>query len=105
MRFKQGVTLFGVRPEMLIALSVADNVYGDIVGHGVTVTSVTDGAHGSIVHSIGCGVDIRTRSDSGSKQWNNSLKQKLAQEIRDRLTDEFDVIVESDHIHIELDKR
>ena len=105
MKLKKGVSLFGVRPEMLVALMIAESVYYEELGQGVTVTSVTDGNHGSIVHSIGCGVDIRTRFDNQVIQWSSITKNRLFRKIVSRLNDEFDVVLEKDHIHIELDRR
>lgn len=105
MRFNNGAKLFGMRPEIFGALLVADDVYGNHVGQGVTVTHVTDGKHGSVVHSVGCAADIRTRYENQSEQWLESTKNAIAEDIRKALTDEFDVVVERDHIHIELDKR
>ena len=105
MRFKRGVSLFGIRPELITAMVVADSVYRDFVGQECTVTSVTDGSHGSIVHSLGCAFDLRTRYENESQQWLMSTKDAIAKEMRERLTDEFDVVVESDHIHVELDRR
>jgi len=104
-RLKKGVSVFGVRPEMLFAVAVAESVYSDDIGQGVTITSVTDGDHGSIVHGLGCGVDIRTRFDYRVDQWSDDIKSRLATKIRERLNGEFDVVVESTHIHIELDRR
>ena len=105
MRFKKGVTVFGINPEMIVALMVADGVYSDIVNQPVTVTAVTDGTHTSIVHYLGYGVDIRTRDDDSYKQWTDTVKQKLIAELRARLPEGFEIICHSTHIHIEYDPR
>ena len=105
MKCKKGVTLFGIKPEMLVALFIIDEVYADLVGQGVTVTAVTDGIHTGLPHYLGFAVDCRTRDDDSIIQWPDELKEQIAQEIRDRLTDEFDVVVESTHIHTEYDPR
>ena len=105
MRFKKGVSLFGVRPEMVIVFQVVESVYLELAHQGVTITSVTDGNHGSIVHGVGCGVDIRTRYDNKRVQWSDSLKADIVNALNSRLTKEFDIVLESDHIHIELDRR
>ena len=105
MRFKKGVSCFGVRAEMLLALQVAESVYLELAHQGVTVTSITDGHHGSIVHGVGCGIDLRTRFDDKSEQWSGALKSDIVASLKDRLTNEFDVVLESNHIHIELDRR
>jgi hypothetical protein len=105
MKIKKGVSVFGVRPEMLFAVGVAESVYLEEVGQGVTITSVTDGNHRSIVHGVGCGVDIRTRFDGRAEQWSDTTKHRIAKKIIDRLNGEFDVVIEKTHIHIELDRR
>jgi len=105
MKFKKGVTVKFIKPEIVLAINVANQVYENLVSpEGVTITCVTDGKHKGHQHSLGYAVDIRTRSH-GSEQWLNSLKEKIAEEIRLRLTDEYNVIVESTHIHIEFDIR
>ena len=44
MKFKEGINTSGVRPELVLALIVADGVYRD-VGKVLVVTSVSDGVH------------------------------------------------------------
>jgi hypothetical protein len=93
---KKGVQLFGIRPEMLIALRVAEKIYNDL-STTLVITSVVDGEHsrGSL-HYAGQAVDIRTRHAP-----QESL-QNIVGLIATRLTDEFDVVLEKDHIHIEF---
>ena len=97
--------MFGIRPEMTFAGMVADGVYRDEVGQGVTITGGTEEGHRTIVHTNGCAIDIRTRYDYRSDQWSDTIKNRIATKLRDRLNEEFDVVVESTHIHIELDRR
>tara|TARA_Y100000310_G_scaffold269543_1_gene282809 strand:- start:454 stop:789 length:336 start_codon:yes stop_codon:yes gene_type:complete len=104
---KEGVKLFGLRPEMLFALRVAERVYEsanifqdmtDQPGARLVVTSACEpGGHsrGSL-HYIGAAVDIRTR---------HAPKEDMEQTaglIATALTDEFDVVLEDDHLHIEF---
>ena len=105
MRCNSGVKLFGLRPEIVAILPMVESVYQDIVGQGVTIFSACDKTHRSIVHSIGCAIDIRTRYDDKSEQWGATIKQRLVLMLKDALTTEFDVVLEKDHIHIELDRR
>jgi len=95
MRYKKGVTLFGVSAEILAALVVADSVWKRL-GEELVVTSITDGKHkfGSL-HYLGYAGDVRTRyfQDGGVE---------AADQLRDALTDEYDVVLESTHIHIEF---
>jgi len=99
MKFKYGVKVKGIKPELLIALVVADTCwkrYGD----ELVVTSLTDSKHGNgSLHPSGYGGDLRTRN------FPKNMVEAVAQDLRERLTDEYDVVVESDHIHIEFDPK
>ena len=106
MKIKEGVNLTGLRPEMSIALMVVESVYYDIVGQGVTVTSAVDGKHrNNSRHYIGLAVDIRTRDDDKCEQWSQEIKQQIAKVLRQNLGSNYDVVVESTHIHIEYDPK
>lgn len=97
---KPGVNLKGISPEIVIALQVAESIYAkhDIEG-GLVVTSALDSKHkrGS-KHYIGNAVDIRTRTVP-----NDDLKLLISEEIAAALGNEYDVVLESTHIHIEFD--
>jgi len=93
MRLKSGVRIRGIRPELAVALEIAESVYRHESAE-LVVTSVTDSEHkrGSL-HYAGQAADLRTRGLIDVIQTANGL--------RDRLGDDFDVVVESDHIHVE----
>lgn len=82
------------------AISVAASAYG---AHGVelVVTSLRDGRHmqGSL-HYSGNAVDLR-RWDIDAKQ----VTSQVVAQIRSQLGSDYDVILESDHIHIEFDPK
>jgi hypothetical protein len=105
MKFKEGVKCFGVKPETLLIFFAVDRAYWAVLNIEPTVTAITDGTHGTDRHGKGYAVDVRTRDDNSDMQWDDRTKQKLRDAIKLRLTDEFDVVVESTHIHIEVDKR
>lgn len=93
--FKHGVKLFGMRPELGAALTVVEGVFRD-AGYPATVTSVTDGSHSNAsLHYTGCALDLRTRDIPQGEL------EILKTTMRDRLTIEFDVVLEKDHFHIE----
>lgn len=95
MRFKDGVNPFGIRPELLLGLVVADRVYEGI-GIEMVVTSLNDSTHKQAsLHYAGAAADLRI--------WNVTDVERLAQEIRNALggNPDFDVVVEKDHIHFE----
>ncbi len=94
--FKQGVKVFGTRPEINTAIIVAHTAYQEL-GHDLVVTSANDGRHSrASLHYSGLAIDIRTRHLQDGED------ETLADKIRSLLTSEYDVVLESDHIHIEF---
>ncbi len=86
----------GLQPEMILALTVASDVYSqyDVI---CVVTEGTGGKHSSgSLHYVGLAVDLRTRSIPPN------LREPVAQQIRVALGEEYDVVLESDHLHIEF---
>jgi hypothetical protein len=97
---KSSARITGVRPETLFAMRVAEGVFEDRKLGLMTITSCNDGKHSpGSKHYVGGAFDIRTR-DIPQDQW-----QIVAGDIRERLGTEFDVVVEKDHFHIELDPK
>lgn len=97
---KSSARITGVRPETLFAMRVAEGVFEDRKLGLMTVTSCNDGKHSpGSKHYTGGAFDIRTR-DIPQDQW-----QIVAGDIRERLGSEYDVVVEKDHFHIELDPK
>lgn len=95
MKIKPGVDLRGLQPQMVIAVQVAQWVYG---AQELTITSGSEGEHmaGSL-HYKGLAVDIRLPAPD-----------KIAVVIlglRGSLGKQYDVVLENDHIHIEFDPR
>lgn len=101
MIFKKGVKLAGLRPEIIACAIVIDGIYQRHGRpEGVTVTSVVDGKHSpNSLHYDGYAIDTRTH------YFDKGTQKKVAQAIRDALTDEFDVVLERTHIHTEFDPR
>lgn len=103
MRLKKGAKLFGIRPELMFGLAVAEGVYAD---RDLVVTEVTGGKHmAGSRHSIGMAADLRAR------EFEDKEAVLIADTIADRLGDQFDVILERkkdgtvSHIHLEFDPR
>ncbi len=96
MVIKEGVKLAGLRPEMLVALMVANHVYASI-GKNVVVTSVMDGKHsrGSL-HYVGFAFDLRINSLTASEI------KIVVHLLKLHLSSEFDVVLERTHIHVEF---
>lgn len=100
MKLKPGVKIHGIQPEIIIALMAAQKVY-DRHGIEMVVTSCKDGKHmKNSFHAIGLAVDLRTRDMKDRAQ-----VEQIAKEIRAALGPDFDVVVESDHLHIESDEK
>jgi len=95
MRLKAGVRTTGIQSALVLAVLAADYVYRQ---HGaeLVITSIVDGIHsvGSL-HYVGAAFDARTRHLA------NGLAQVITGELRERLADDFDVVLEPDHIHVE----
>ncbi len=90
---KKGVDLRGLAPQMAIAYTIACKVYGQ---YACVITSGSDGKHGpNSLHYSGQALDLRT----------NNLPPQAVQSIVDRLKEalgaQFDVVLESDHLHLE----
>ena len=98
MKLKEGVKLDGVSWRIFYACCVAEIVYKKY-GAECVVTSANDGKHGDkTLHHKGLAVDWRT--------WNlNGRVMEVAAEIRAELGPDYDVVVESDHIHCEYDPK
>jgi hypothetical protein len=126
MRVKPGVSFFRVGPAVEAALDIADKVYIREVGFEATVTSCRDGNHSlDSLHYYRWWDPRRWPSDpEGSQgafdlrtwpkpwvpgQMRRATKDRLALEIQTALAEEFpgefQVVVESDHLHVEHDPR
>lgn len=93
---KRGVRLIGMSPQVLLALVVAEQVLRSHDAGDAVVTSVIDGVHGrGSLHYVGHAVDLRTRTIPAA------VRDLVVEQIRLRLGDEYDVIAEADHLHIE----
>jgi len=100
MLLKKGVTLLGIKPELVIGLMVADAVYR-MNDEELTVTSITDGKHSrKSRHYLGLAADLRTNNIS------ELMTDVIALQIQQQLP-EFFVLLEhknssNEHIHIQF---
>jgi hypothetical protein len=93
---KPGARIFGLRPEMLLAAVAAERVYAE-AGHDFVITAGVDGKHATgSLHYAGAAIDVRTRDVPAADV------PKLLARINACLGDDFDVLLEVDHIHIEF---
>lgn len=97
MQLKTGVKIRGIAPELLLGLFIADRIYKEKFQTEMVVTSVIDGVHmqGS-KHYLGQGADLRI--------WGLEAKVKVVvNELKLALDENFDIVEEGDHIHLEYD--
>ena len=92
---KEGVKIVGLKPEALLAINIAFHVYKKY-GVDCVITEITGGAHGTAsLHYVGLAFDLRTRD------FNVSDLERVKAELKEALGSEFDVVLESDHLHLE----
>ena len=81
---------------MMLAAFVAHAVM-DAMGMDCVITSATDSTHGRAgLHYVGYAIDLRIR-DMSARDINASISS-----IMEALGPEFDVLLETNHIHIEF---
>ena len=96
MKIKSGVSLAGIRPEMVVGLMIIKEIFDERL-FPMTITSVTDSKHGfGSLHYVGQAVDIRTRHIP------NDQITLLANLCREALGKQFDVVKEATHLHVEF---
>ena len=75
-----------------------DQIYNNLLGHNATVTYTVNGVHGQRSwHYNGNAVDTRVWGMS------DSMRRTATRNIQDALGNNYQVIDENDHIHIEYD--
>jgi len=105
MKFKDGVSVDGITKECISGMFVAEEVIKLYYNREMVITSVTDGKHkeGS-KHYEGNAFDIRTwTSRTSGKQMSTGAKRHLAYLIGLSLGDDWDLVAEPTHLHIEYD--
>ena len=94
---KSGVDIRGLTPQMAIAYTIACRCYGQ---YDCVITSASDGKHGpNSLHYKGQALDLRTRHLNGQGL------QAVYHKLKESLGEQFDVVLESDHIHVEWDPK
>ena len=94
---KQGVRVRGLSNEILLAIMIAQSVYSETES-SLTITSLTDGRHGiGSLHHAGDAVDLRLPMPV--------TRDQIVSQLRNALGANYDVVLESDHIHVEYDPK
>ena len=95
-RIKPGVSIRGISPEMSVCIQVVEGFYARKRAGDLWITSCTEGNHRSgSLHYVGSAIDTRIWSIS------EKLRDQFAKELSEELGDEFDCVLELNHIHIE----
>lgn len=94
---KKGVFLYGLQPEMLWAADRANEIY-ERFGKDCVITSGRGDQHGSHSHHFkGLAIDLRTRHLTHQEQ------EQVKIQLQSTLGTEYQVVLETDHLHVEYD--
>ena len=94
---KDGVSLESLGLPMAQVLAEAQAVWKQL-GQPLVVTETAGGVHSAgSRHYMGWAVDLRSR------YFSQVQKQMAVQMLRERLGDEYDVVAEATHVHVEYD--
>lgn len=105
MILRAGVRLTDLKPQTALAMGIVDGCY-QAMGYELVVTSVDDSDHspGSL-HDKGLAFDCRTEPNPDGSWRPGAVKPihkpALVKLMRDRLGENFQVVVEKDHLHVE----
>jgi|APSaa5957512535_1039671.scaffolds.fasta_scaffold10843_6 hypothetical protein len=98
MRLKNGVIWAQMHKSMEHAWEVCERVTWEVCDRDAVITSGRDGVHSQTsLHYEGKALDLRTRD------LDTDTVTKYAQALRQCLGDDYDIVIESDHIHVEYD--
>ena len=99
---KKPAKVKGLKPEILLAAFVSTGLCGKLFnGLDCVITAGTDSHEHKpdSLHNDGLAIDIRTRDMPTARI------EEFAQELRECLGDEYDVVAEDSHIHVEFDPK
>lgn len=97
-RCKSNVFAYGVHPKVRYGVLVMAQTIWGVTGKECVVTSLVDGRHrADSYHYLGGAADLRSRHLTSDEQ------QEVLTRAQEILGDEFDLILESDHYHLEFD--
>jgi hypothetical protein len=108
MIFKQGVGVYQWKPALAHALHIVDRVYLAKLEHEVFITSINDGTHmDQSKHYLDDAFDTRIRinNDIALPPYDRDILNDLRATIAEQLGRAYDVVLESDHIHVEFDPK
>ena len=96
MLLKLGVDISRLRPAMRKCLGLIEHIHFTCFNHELVITSAYEGAHMSAsLHYAHLAIDIRRFGDPDT----------FIQKLRAELGRNYDIILESDHVHIEYNPK
>ncbi len=107
LKIKQGVKVIGIRPEMALFMTLAESAFSSY-GLDCIVTSVVDSKHkAGSAHYTGRAVDLRIRHIPGYEIDGNqaALVNSIYNDLKLAAGENFDVVLEGNHIHCEYDPK
>lgn len=104
MKTKNSSVIFNLSSKMVAALPIVDQVYLHY-GKECVITSAKDGKHmeGSKHNSDGWNKEPSDAIDTRTFYFNKETRIKVAGTLQSQLGINYDVVLESNHIHIEYD--
>jgi len=100
LKLKANVELTRFDIRILLAIQLVYSVYSRY-GYDCIITSISDGIHSAgSLHYEGLAADFRIRHLPS-----RAIAEIIFEDIRNHLTDDYDVVLESDHIHVEYDRK
>jgi hypothetical protein len=111
-RLKQGVDLHILAPQAVLGMFVLDGVWGNLGYSILFITSVADGKHSTkSMHRLGMAFDVRLppvayeEGNGVARALAESKLHALIGQAKMSLGEDFDVVLEEDHIHVEWDPK
>lgn len=98
--FKSGVNCYGLHPRVWSAMVLCAEIVYQTAGKECVFTSLCDGVHSpNSYHYLLGAFDARTRHLTAEEQ------EGVAQRLARKLDNQWDVVLESDHLHVEVEIR
>lgn len=95
LKLKKSVDPAQIKPEVNLAITVALSIWSRQNEPNLVITSISDSKHSrTSLHYVGYAIDIRIRDL-------HEQPENLVEALRSFLPDCYDIILESDHIHLE----
>lgn len=97
-QYKTGVQNTNMAPELTQHYRTIDDIHRRLVGREAVITSTRDGTHRSdSLHYEGKAIDLRTYDMPPGRD------AEIVRELKSALGNDFDIVLEYDHIHLEYD--